>query len=77
MQDTFARATHSAGQARRATIGYLVYKVLTGGNICNTATQRARLLLMNLKVFIFVLAKIGVSHIRASYYFRNSYHIYF
>ena len=27
MQDTFARATHSAGQARRATIGYLVYKV--------------------------------------------------
>ena len=29
MQDTFARATHSAGQARRATIGYLVYKSLT------------------------------------------------
>ena len=28
MQDTFARATHSAGQARRATIGYLVYKHL-------------------------------------------------
>ena len=26
MQDTFARATHSVGQARRATIGYLVYK---------------------------------------------------
>ena len=27
MQDTFARATHSGlGQARRATIGYLVYK---------------------------------------------------
>ena len=27
MQDTFARATHSAvGQARRATIGYLVHK---------------------------------------------------
>ena len=26
MQDTFARATHSAGQARRATIGFLVYK---------------------------------------------------
>ena len=27
MQDTFARATHSAGRpARRATIGYLVYK---------------------------------------------------
>ena len=25
MQDTFARATHSAGQARHATIGYLVY----------------------------------------------------
>ena len=27
MQDTFARATHSAGQARRATIGYLVYNI--------------------------------------------------
>ena len=28
MQDTFARATHSpAGQAWRATIGYLVYNV--------------------------------------------------
>ena len=31
MQETFARATHSAlrpaGQVRRATIGYLVYKV--------------------------------------------------
>ena len=29
MQDTFARATHSAGQARRATIRYLVYKLHT------------------------------------------------
>ena len=32
MQDSFARATHSAygaaGQARRATIGYLVYNAL-------------------------------------------------
>ena len=27
MQDTFARAMHSVGQARRATIGYLVYNV--------------------------------------------------
>ena len=27
MQDTFASATHSAGQARRATIGYLVYNL--------------------------------------------------
>ena len=46
-----------------------IFVVLTGGNICNTATQRARLLLVNFKVFIFVLAKIGVNHIRASYYF--------
>ena len=33
MQDTFARATHSAyaagSQARRSTIGYLVYKLIT------------------------------------------------
>ena len=29
MQDTFARATNSVGQARRATIGYLVYKQKT------------------------------------------------
>ena len=26
MQDTFARATQPVGQARRATIGYLIYK---------------------------------------------------
>ena len=28
MQDTFARATHSARPSARATIGYLVYKCL-------------------------------------------------
>ena len=32
MQDTFARATHSARPSARATIGYLVYKV-----VCETS----------------------------------------
>ena len=44
-----------------------IFVVLTGGSICNTATQRANLLLMNFKVFIFVLEKIGVNNIWASY----------
>ena len=34
MQDTFARATHSAARpSARATIGYLVYKVLVSVRI--------------------------------------------
>ena len=34
MQDTFARATHSAARpSARATIGYLVYN----GNVCKSA----------------------------------------
>ena len=38
MQDTFARATHSAGQARRATIGYIVYNGGLGlGRVCARA----------------------------------------